>query len=116
VAFWNLTCDSRVSFTKESICQAAMMGRTRIVELHLQDTNFKAEYVHDALVEACTRGRQKTNIAMYETSLLLLCSMVLIAADLHSKRKTVANGDYWSKVLMDTVSSFYNMAIRSLES
>jgi hypothetical protein len=40
VAFWNLTCDSCVSFTKVSICQAAMMGRTCIVGLHLQDTNF----------------------------------------------------------------------------
>ena len=38
-----------------------MMSRTRLVELHLQDTNFKAEYVQDALVEACTRGRH--NIA-----------------------------------------------------
>ena len=60
VAFWYLTCDHRVSLTKESICHAAM-GRTRIVELHLQDTNFKVEYVQDALVEVCTRGRH--NIA-----------------------------------------------------
>jgi hypothetical protein len=61
VAFWNLTCDHCVSLTKESICHAAMMGCTCIVELHLQDTNFKVEYVQDALVEVCTHGQH--NIA-----------------------------------------------------
>jgi hypothetical protein len=61
VAFWNLTRDSRVPFTEASICQAARMGCTRIVELHLYNTNFKAEYVQAALVQACTHGQH--NIA-----------------------------------------------------
>jgi len=52
-AFWNLPHDSRVHFTQKSICQAAFRGNTRVVELHLQDTNFKAEYVQEALVTAC---------------------------------------------------------------
>ncbi len=53
VAFWNLTRDSRVHFTKNSICRAVRLGWTRVVELHLQNINFQAEYVHEALVVAC---------------------------------------------------------------
>jgi hypothetical protein len=81
VAFWNLTRDSRVSFTKESICQAARMGCTRIVELHLYNTNFKAEYVQAALVEACTHGRH--NIAALLLKDFRIDSMKTYAALVH---------------------------------
>jgi hypothetical protein len=55
-----------------------MMGSTRIVKLHLQDTNFKVEYVQDALVEICTHGRH--NIAALLLKDHRIDSMKLYAA------------------------------------